>query len=148
MRMSALAKAITPTAWPRSTAELVASIAWERVSQDLDAQGSALVGRLLSVDECQAISSLYQKDDIFRSHVVMERHGFGRGEYKYFNYPLPGLIASLRTGLYPHLTPIANRWNEAMGIAVRYPDDHAQFLDRCHRAGQTRPTPLLLHYVE
>jgi len=93
--MSALAKGMTPTAWPRSTAELVASIAWERVSQDLEAQGSALVGRLLSVDECQAISSLYQKDDIFRSHVVMERHGFGRGEYKYFNYPLPGLIASL-----------------------------------------------------
>src|SRR5258705_395349 len=146
MRMSVLAKEITPTAGPRSTAELVTSITWDQVSQDLDAQGSAMLGRLLSADECQAISSLYQKDDIFRSHVMMERHGFGRGEYKYFSYPLPGLIACLRTAIYPHLVPIANRWNNAMGIDVRYPEKHADFIERCHQAGQVRPTPLLLQY--
>ena len=144
--MSALARGMTPTAWPRSTAELVTSIAWERVSQDLDAQGSAMVGRLLSADECQAISSLYQKDDIFRSHIEMERHGFGRGEYKYFSYPLPALIASLRTAVYPHLVPIANRWNNAMSIDIRYPEKHSDFIERCHQAGQNRPTPLLLQY--
>jgi hypothetical protein len=145
--MSALARVMTPpTAWPRSIAAQVTSIAWAQVSQDLDAQGSAMVGRLLSVDECQSISSLYQKDDIFRSHVVMEHHGFGRGEYKYFSYPLPGLIASLRTAVYPHLVPIANRWNKAMGIDVRYPEKHSDYIEWCHQAGQIRPTPLLLQY--
>ena len=144
--MSAPAEAITPSARPKSIAERVRAIAWEQVSQDLDAQGSAIVGRLLSANECHAISSLYRKDDIFRSHVVMERHGFGRGEYKYFTYPLPVLIASLRTAVYPHLVPIANRWNKAMGIDVRYPEKHADFIERCHQAGQIRPTPLLLRY--
>ena len=144
--MSALAREITPTAWPGSIDERVTSIAWEQVSQELDAQGSAMVGPLLPADECQAISSLYQKDDIFRSHVVMERHGFGRGEYKYFNYPLPVLIASLRTAVYPHLVPIANRWNKAMSIGVRYPEKHPDIIERCHQAGQIRPTPLLLRY--
>src|SRR5882724_13075216 len=105
----------------KSIAERVRAIAWEQVSQDLDAQGSAMVGRLLSANECQAISSLYRKDDIFRSHIMMERHGFGRGEYKYFSYPLPGLIQDLRTAVYPHLVPIANRWNTAMGSDVQYP---------------------------
>ena len=144
--MSAPAKTITPSARPKSIAERVRAIAWEQVSQDLDAQGSAMVGRLLSANECQATSSLYRQDDIFRSHVMMERHGFGRGEYKYFSYPLPGLIASLRTAVYPHLVPIANRWNKAMGIDVRYPQKHADFIERCHQAGQTKPTPLLLQY--
>ncbi len=144
--MSALARSISPTARPKSIAERVKLIAWEQVSQDLDAQGSAMVGRLLSADECQAISSLYQKDEIFRSHVVMERHGFGRGAYKYFSYPLPGVIASLRTAVYPHLVPIANSWNKAIGIDVRYPQKHADFIERCHQAGQIKPTPLLLRY--
>src|SRR5882672_5135582 len=143
------ASGATPTsrnAWLKSIAERVRSIVWEQVSQDLDSQGSAMVGRLLSPDECRAISGLYTKDEIFRSRVVMTRHGFGRGEYKYFSYPLPDLIARLRTAGYPHLVPIANRWNKAMAIDVRYPDKHGEFLARCHQAGQIRPTPLLLRY--
>ena len=119
---------------------------WERVSQDLDTQGSAVVEGLLSPDECQALAGLYPKGRHIPQPVVMERHGFGRGEYKYFSYPLPDLIAALRTAIYPHLVPIANRWNDAMGIDVRYPEKHADFIERCHRAGQVRPTPLLLQY--
>ena len=124
----------------------LASFDWPQVERDLDAQGSALLPGLLTPDECAAISGLYGREDGFRSRVVMSRHGFGRGEYRYFAYPLPALVGGLRTRLYPRLVPIANRWNEAMGIAVRYPDDHAAFLARCHAAGQQRPTPLLLEY--
>ncbi len=112
----------------------------------LDAQGSALVDHLLSPDECRKLTALYSQDESFRSRVVMGHHGFGRGEYKYFSYPLPELIADLRTVLYPYLVPIANRWNTAMGVDVRYPEKHADFLARCHRAGQVRPTPLLPQY--
>jgi uncharacterized protein len=130
----------------KTVAERIGVVDWERVSQDLNAQGSAILERLLSPNECEAIASLYPKDDIFRSHIVMGRHGFGRGEYKYFNYPLPGLIEELRTSVYPHLAPIANLWNEAMRIDVRYPGSHAEFIARCHGAGQVRPTPLLLKY--
>ncbi|MBB3889617.1 hypothetical protein GGQ61_000314 [Phenylobacterium haematophilum] len=124
----------------------LASFDWPQVERDLDAQGSALLPGLLTPDECAAISGLYGREDGFRSRVVMSRHGFGRGEYRYFAYPLPALVGGLRTRLYPRLVPIANRWNEAMGIAARYPDDHAAFLARCHAAGQQRPTPLLLEY--
>jgi hypothetical protein len=119
---------------------------WERVWRDLDAEGSAMIEGLLSRDECQSLAGLYQTDDLFRSRVVMGQHGFGRGEYKYFSYPLPDPIAALRTAVYPHLVPAANRWNNAMGIAVQYPETHADFIKRCHRAGQVRPTPLLLQY--
>ncbi|MDP3852117.1 MAG: 2OG-Fe(II) oxygenase [Phenylobacterium sp.] len=112
----------------------------------LDAQGSAVLPGLLSPDECRAVAGLYGQEAGFRSRVVMGRHGFGRGEYRYFAYPLPDLVAELRTAIYPRLTGLANRWNAAMGIAVRYPDDHAAFLDRCRAAGQARPTPLLLQY--
>ena len=125
----------------------VHNINWDRVSQDLDAQGSAVLEHLLSPEDCRDLAGLYAQDDLFRSRVVMARHGFGRGEYKYFNYPLPGLIADLRTTLYPQLVPIANRWNEAMAINARFPDRHAEFIQRCHKAGQTRPTPLLLQYA-
>jgi len=144
--MNAAAKTVTPIASSKSTATRVKTIDWERVSKDLDAQGSAAFEGLLSPDECQALAGLYPKDEIFRSRVVMARHGFGRGEYKYFSYPLPDLIAGLRTAIYPHLVPIANRWNNAMGIDVRYPEKHADFIERCHQAGQVRPTPLLLQY--
>lgn len=137
--MSALAS--SPTGEGR-----LASFDWPQVERDLDAQGSALLPGLLTPDECAAISGLYGREDGFRSRVVMSRHGFGRGEYRYFAYPLPALVGGLRTRLYPRLVPIANRWNEAMGIAARYPDDHAAFLARCHAAGQQRPTPLLLEY--
>ena len=116
------------------------------ISRDLDDQGSAVMGKILSPEQCREIAGLYQEDDLFRSRIVMARHGFGRGEYKYFSYPLPSLIQELRTAAYPQLVPIANRWNEAMGIDARYPEDHAEFLARCHRAGQTKPTPLLLQY--
>ena len=128
--------------------ERVQHLDWTRIAAELDAQGSALLQRLLSAQECEAIARLYPEDSAFRSRVVMARHGFGRGEYKYFSYPLPDLIASLRTQLYCRLAPIANQWNEAMRLDARFPDAHASFLERCHNAGQRRPTPLLLHYVE
>jgi len=121
---------------------------WSKVSEHLDERGWALVKNLLTSSECEAVAGLYADDRHFRSHIVMARHGFGRGEYKYFAYPLPEMVAELRTALYTRLAPIANRWNESMGLAVRYPDAHADFLARCHKAGQTRPTPLLLQYGE
>jgi hypothetical protein len=124
------------------------AIDWSAISSDLDAQGWAVVPKLLSAKECEAVTSLYKMDEGFRSKIVMARHGFGRGEYKYFAYPLPPLIETLRTALYPDLAPIANRWHEAMGMDVRFPAAHAQFIKRCHAAGQTRPTPLLLQYGE
>jgi hypothetical protein len=144
--MNAAIKTVTLSASSKRVAARVKTLDWERVSQDLDAQGSAMIQRLLSPNECEAVAGLYPKDDIFRSRVVMGQHGFGRGEYKYFGYPLPDLIAGLRTAVYPHLVPIANRWNNAMGIDVRYPEKHAHFIERCHQAGQVRPTPLLLRY--
>jgi uncharacterized protein len=119
---------------------------WSRVVQDLDARGSAVLERLLSSEECRALAEMYPVDSLFRSRIVMGRHGFGRGEYKYFSYPLPDVIAALRTALYPQLAPTANRGNEAMKIGVRYPAEHADFLARCHEAGQLKPTPLLLQY--
>ncbi|WNV11036.1 2OG-Fe(II) oxygenase [Tardiphaga sp. 709] len=124
----------------------VEAIDWQRIGADLDAQGCAVFEKLLTADECRYLASLYPDDAQFRSRIVMGRHGFGRGEYKYFNYPLPDPIAGLRPALYGPLSTIANRWNEAMGIDVRFPADHAAFLKRCHDAGQTRPTPLLLQY--
>jgi uncharacterized protein len=101
---------------------------------------------LLDPEECGAIAAMYYEDERFRSRIVMGRHGFGRGEYRYFTYPLPEVVAELRTSVYPHLAPIADRWNEAMGIELRYPSEHADFLARCHAAGQEEPTPLLLRY--
>ena len=123
-----------------------AVIDWTAVSASLDAQGSAVIERLVSPGECDALAALYPEEEIFRSRVVMARHGFGRGEYKYFRYPLPDLIGSLRTALYPNLAAVANRWHTAMGIDVRFPEKHEDFMRRCHEAGQVRPTPLLLQY--
>lgn len=124
----------------------VEAIDWAQATADLDAQGCAVLKNLLSPDECDAVAAMYPDDARFRSRVVMGRHGFGRGEYKYFSYPLPDLIAELRPALYAQLQAIANRWNETMGIDIRYPASHEAFLQRCHDAGQARPTPLLLQY--
>ena len=124
----------------------VDAIDWAQATAELDAQGCAVLKGLLTPDECVALAAMYSDDAHFRSRVVMGRHGFGRGEYKYFAYPLPDLIAELRPVLYARLAGVANRWNEAMGIDISYPASHAAFLKRCHDAGQTRPTPLLLQY--
>ena len=124
----------------------VEAIDWTQVDGELDTQGCAVLNNLLTLDECAALAALYPDDARFRSRIVMGRHGFGSGEYKYFSYPLPDLIAELRPALYARLCPVANRWNQAMGIDIRYPETHEAFLKRCHEAGQTRPTPLLLQY--
>ncbi|HET9272794.1 MAG TPA: 2OG-Fe(II) oxygenase [Methyloceanibacter sp.] len=121
-------------------------IAWERLEADLDGQGFAVIEKLLDPASCRSVTGLYADNALFRKHVIMARHGYGRGEYKYFTYPLPGLIAELRSAVYPPLARIANRWNTAMKIGTRYPDDLETFLKRCHKAGQTLPTPLLLKY--
>jgi hypothetical protein len=121
---------------------------WPAVESHLDTYGWATLPGLLTADETAALAGLYDVADLFRSRVIMARHGFGRGEYQYFAYPLPAIVEALRTAIYPHLAPLANRWNAAMGIDVAYPDAHVDFLARCHAAGQTRPTPLLLQYGE
>ena len=128
--------------------ERVEMLDWERSTDELNTLGSAVLPDLLSGDECQAVADLYREESVFRSRVVMASHGFGRGEYKYFRYPLPEIIAELRPALYARLAPVANRWNEAMDIGVRYPETHDAFLLRCHAAGQSKPTPLLLQYGE
>jgi uncharacterized protein len=145
--MKAAAKIIDRSARSDITAR-VDTIDWAQAIGDLDAQGCAVLKGLLSPQECHEVAALYPQDTHFRSRVVMGRHGFGRGEYKYFSYPLPELIAEMRPLLYARLHGVANRWNEAMGIDIRYPDDHAAFLRRCHAAGQVKPTPLLLQYGE
>jgi uncharacterized protein len=122
-------------------------IQWRAVADALDETGSAVLGRLLSREECEQLAATYPDDARFRSRVVMARHGFGRGEYKYFAYPLPEPVAGLRTSLYPPLAEIANRWQAALGIEDRFPATHAGFLSRCHAAGQRQPTPLLLRYA-
>jgi len=129
-----------------SVAVRVDRVDWDRISEDLDEQGNGIVEGLLSPAECNALVSLYEQDDIFRSRVVMAQHGFGRGEYKYFSYPLPELVAELRSAVYPYLVPIANRWNTEVGIDVQFPETHAEFIKRCHHAGQGKPTPLMLRY--
>ncbi|WP_448108059.1 2OG-Fe(II) oxygenase [Pseudomonas azerbaijanoccidentalis] len=119
---------------------------WSLLEQQLDQDGCAIIPSLLSHKACDEISALYAQPEPFRSQVIMARHGFGRGEYKYFKYPLPSLVGRLRSALYPRLVPIANRWQEQMDLPVRFPESHQDFLERCHAAGQQRPTPLLLQY--
>jgi len=119
---------------------------WNNAAAELDLHGWTIVPGLLSATECGEITALYETDRGFRKQVVMERHGYGRGEYRYFSYPLPPLVEQLRTSIYPRLAPIANRWHERMDIDLRFPAEHGQFLDRCHQAGQLKPTPLLLRY--
>jgi uncharacterized protein len=117
------------------------------LAESLNSHGYVVLPSVLNPDECAALASLYEADDGFRSRVVMARHGFGSGEYRYFAYPLPERVQRLRQELYPRLAAVANAWNERLGSPVRFPDQHAAFLDRCHQAGQTRPTPLLLRYT-
>jgi uncharacterized protein len=142
-----------PMSDPRKPLELEnidrnTTIDWPQIYAELDAQGAAVIPALITARQCASLAGLYDDDARFRSRVVMARHGFGRGEYRYFSYPLPPLIGRLREGLYPGLSPIANRWYEAMNLPVRFPAQHSEFIARCHLAGQQRPTPLLLQYGE
>lgn len=130
----------------RTLSERLTAVDAAQLAAALDSDGYAVLPAMLAAAECAEIVALYNASRHFRSRVVMARHGYGQGEYQYFAYPLPPLIAELRSALYPLLAPVANRWNEAMGMAIRYPPDHAAFLARCHRDGQKRPTPLLLRY--
>jgi uncharacterized protein len=128
--------------------ERLSALDWGQIGEQLDAHGSAVLPAVLSAEECESLAALYATETPFRSRIVMTRHGFGRGEYKYFAYPLPDPVGELRSSLYPRLAEIGNRWSELLGGDVRYPEEHGAFLERCHRAGQTRPTPLLLQYGE
>ena len=145
--MIAPLKKMLATQVAAAAADRVAALDWTKLREQLDGFGNAVIEGMLTPDECRAVSSLYPDDRQFRSHVHMARHGFGKGEYKYFKYPLPHLVAGLRTALYPRLATVANAWNERMGVERLYPIEHADFLKQCHEAGQTRPTPLLLQYV-
>jgi hypothetical protein len=126
--------------------ERVESLIWSEVAQDLDTYGNAVLPKIVTVEECRRLAALSGNPSYCRSRVMMGRHGFGRGEYQYFKYPLPPMIAALRALLYARLVSLANRWNETMRIDVQYPQTLAEFLERCHAADQTRPTPLLLRY--
>jgi hypothetical protein len=145
--VNALLSTIHPSSAATSAEARVAAYDWSSLKGDLDSYGCAVLPKLLSAEECRTIAALYPDESHFRSHIRMARHGFGKGEYRYFKYPLPSLIGGLRRALYPHLAPIANAWNGRMRIEERFPGDHASFLKRCHDAGQSRPTPLLLQYV-
>ncbi|WP_312588734.1 2OG-Fe(II) oxygenase [Comamonas terrigena] len=127
-------------------AQRLAAVDWQQVSDGLNHSGCAVIPQLLTPQDCQALAALYAQPAVFRSRIVMQRHGFGNGEYQYFGYPLPDLVQGLRTSVYPHLAPMANRWYEQMGLQPRFPAEHADFVARCHAAGQQRPTPLLVQY--
>jgi len=142
--MEALARSVAVSVW--EAAIPLGALDWSGIERDLDAYGAAVAPKLMSRETCRELQALYPNDARFRSRIVMAKHGFGRGEYKYFAEPLPEPIAALRRGFYSRLAPIADRWNEAMGISVRYPAEHEAFRARCHEARQTRPTPLLLRY--
>jgi len=130
-----------------SVQERIDTYDWSAIGAEMNTHGGAVLPKLLSAAECKDLAELYSHDEHFRSCVVMARHGFGKGEYKYLKYPLPDIIGELRTALYSHMAPIANAWNDRMKVATRYPEKHADYLKLCHKAGQTRPTPLLLQYT-
>jgi uncharacterized protein len=136
------------TASKSSVKHRIANLDWLAITESLDNYGCAIITSVLTQEECRSLAAMYGRDDIFRSRIIMARHGFGRGEYKYWSYPLPDIVQQLREELYPRLAAVANRWNQVMKIDVSYPDAHEEYLKRCHKAGQTRPTPLLLNYVE
>lgn len=130
----------------RSVPVNLKSLDGDRLATELDREGFAIVPGLLDGETCATLAATYGDDNRFRSRVVMARHGFGRGEYKYFDNPLPPVVAGLRAALYPPLSGIANRWNDALGIDAQFPGTLAPYLDACHAAGQTKPTPLILKY--
>ena len=144
MNFAAVVRTMTTA---RSAEQRVSQYDWKALSQELSSYGCAVMKKLLSPEECREIARLYDDGGHFRSHIHMARHGFGKGEYRYFKYPLPDLVLGLRTAVYPRLAEVANDWNERMGIDDRFPERHADFLKKCHDQGQTRPTPLLLKYV-
>lgn len=145
MTEAARIRAVPALALP-PVGERIASHDWSRIAFDLDADGCSVLRELIGTGECELLSDAYTSETGFRSRVVMARHGFGKGEYRYFSYPLPALVAELRSHAWTKLVPVANRWNEAMQVGVRYPDSHADFIARCHDAGQEKPTPLMLDY--
>jgi uncharacterized protein len=145
--MGARSSTLSPASAAPSAAARVAAYEWQAIAAELDSYGCAVLPKLISAVECRSIAGLYADESHFRSHIHMARHGFGKGEYRYFKYPLPDLLEGLRTALYPRLADLANDWNGRMGLNERYPASHAAFLKRCHDSGQTRPTPLLLQYV-
>jgi uncharacterized protein len=145
--LNLLASIVPPAQVVQSAQERVGKYDWSALSADLSDYGCAVLEKLLAQEECREIAALYSHEKYFRSHIQMARHGFGRGEYRYFKYPLPELLGGLRTALYPRLAPIANEWNERMRDGMRYPEEHAAFLRLCHQGGQVRPTPLLLQYA-
>jgi uncharacterized protein len=145
--MSARSSTISPASATASIEARVAAFDWQALAGELDTYGCAILPKLLSAEECRIVAALYPDERHFRSHIHMARHGFGKGEYRYFKYPLPRILGDLRAVLYPRLAGVANEWNGRMGVDERYPADHASFLERCHDAGQARPTPLLLQYV-
>jgi uncharacterized protein len=131
---------------PLSVAERVAALPWDAMLSDLDAYGYAVTGALLHADECTALAQSYGSDSAFRSRIIMARHGFGRGEYKYFAYPLPPIVVALREYLYPPLARLATEWAKALKAETSFPSSHAAYLARCRAGGQSKPTPLLLKY--
>lgn len=131
-----------------SIANRLRELPWPGLRASLDHSGYAVTPQLLSVEECAELRKLYRRDELFRSHIIMERLRFGRGDYKYFTYPLPKAVEELRTHAYPYLGSVANHWAEALGSETRFPGNHSDFLRLCHRGGQKRPTPLMLHYEE
>jgi len=133
---------------PLPVNDRINAVDWRAAASELDDHGCAVLKTILTADECRALAGCYDTDALFRSRIVMSRHGFGRGEYRYFAYPLPPVVAELRAALYPRLAAIANAWQEALGVETRFPAKHEDYLERCRRAGQTKPTPLLLRYVE
>jgi hypothetical protein len=142
-----MAQAAKKGADTRSATQRIKALDWTAAEQSLSERGYAVTASILSLDECASLTALYHDASRFRSHVIMERYRFGLGDYKYFAHPLPELVADLRGSAYPHLAEIANRWAEMFGESVPpYPREHAAFLKICHKAGQTRPTPLMLHY--
>ncbi len=137
---------LAPAASSTAISDRVAALDWQKITEDLNNLGCATARSILTPGECRLVADMYDDEKRFRSRIRMARHGFGRGEYQYFAYPLPEIVADLRTSIYRELAHVANRWSKILGIDESYPVAHTEFLLRCHQTGQTKPTPLLLKY--